>query len=216
VSLLYAGWDEHYGFQLYQSDPSGNYGGWKAVAIGAGNQAANNLLKADYKVGAIHQAYYRSDTMAWGHGWGCSQTRVGGTLNARAAAPKPVSGVKSARRLPAAAPNHRVPKPSYHYGIHGRAPAIPARLRMSPNNRHDAWRLTLPPHLQEDLTIAEALPLLIKVLAKTMDTSLSPEKVELSTLTKDGDTVQFKIYEADEMKPLLDAANEAKLADAAL
>ncbi len=41
--------DEHYGFQLYQSDPSGNYGGWKATAIGAGHQAANNLLKSDYK-----------------------------------------------------------------------------------------------------------------------------------------------------------------------
>jgi 20S proteasome subunit alpha 3 len=26
VSLLYAGWDEYYGFQLYHSDPSGNYG----------------------------------------------------------------------------------------------------------------------------------------------------------------------------------------------
>ncbi len=41
--------DEHYGFQLYQSDPSGNYGGWKAVAIGAGHQAAQNLLKSEYK-----------------------------------------------------------------------------------------------------------------------------------------------------------------------
>ncbi len=41
--------DEHYGFQLYQSDPSGNYGGWKAVAIGAGHQAANNQLKTDFK-----------------------------------------------------------------------------------------------------------------------------------------------------------------------
>jgi 20S proteasome subunit alpha 3 len=41
--------DEHYGFQLYQSDPSGNYGGWKAVAIGAGHAAANNLLKTDFK-----------------------------------------------------------------------------------------------------------------------------------------------------------------------
>lgn len=40
--------DEHYGFQLYQSDPSGNYGGWKATAIGAGHAAANNLLKTDY------------------------------------------------------------------------------------------------------------------------------------------------------------------------
>ena len=26
VSFLFAGWDEHYGFQMYQSDPSGNYG----------------------------------------------------------------------------------------------------------------------------------------------------------------------------------------------
>ena len=29
VSILYIGWDKHYGYQLYQSDPSGNYGGWK-------------------------------------------------------------------------------------------------------------------------------------------------------------------------------------------
>lgn len=37
VSLLYVGYDELYGFQLYQSDPSGNYSGWKATAIGANN-----------------------------------------------------------------------------------------------------------------------------------------------------------------------------------
>ena len=43
--------DEHYGWQLYQSDPSGNYGGWKAVAIGNGHAAAQNLLKTDYKEG---------------------------------------------------------------------------------------------------------------------------------------------------------------------
>uniref|UniRef100_A0A7S1WYT3 Proteasome subunit alpha type n=1 Tax=Tetraselmis chuii TaxID=63592 RepID=A0A7S1WYT3_9CHLO len=49
VSLLYAGWDEHHGFQLYHSDPSGNYGGWKATAVGANNQAAQNILKQDYK-----------------------------------------------------------------------------------------------------------------------------------------------------------------------
>lgn len=67
VSFLVAGWDEHYGFQLYQSDPSGNYGGelvrarafpfaathrgagWKATAIGANNQAAQTLLKDEYK-----------------------------------------------------------------------------------------------------------------------------------------------------------------------
>lgn len=49
VAFLFAGWDEHFGFQLYQSDPSGNYGGWKAKAIGANNQAAQSILKTDYK-----------------------------------------------------------------------------------------------------------------------------------------------------------------------
>ena len=41
--------DEDWGFQLYQSNPSGNYGGWKATAIGANKQAAQNLLKQDYE-----------------------------------------------------------------------------------------------------------------------------------------------------------------------
>ncbi|KAJ3699000.1 hypothetical protein LUZ61_002705 [Rhynchospora tenuis] len=49
VSFLFAGWDRNYGFQLYVSDPSGNYGGWKAAAIGANNQAAQSMLKQDYK-----------------------------------------------------------------------------------------------------------------------------------------------------------------------
>ena len=49
VSFLYAGWDRHFGFQLYHSDPSGNYGGWKATAIGANNKAAKSLLKAEYE-----------------------------------------------------------------------------------------------------------------------------------------------------------------------
>lgn len=49
VSFIYAGFDEHYGFQLYKSDPSGNYGGWKACSIGANNTAADSLLKTEYK-----------------------------------------------------------------------------------------------------------------------------------------------------------------------
>jgi len=49
VSLLVAGWDQHFGFQLYKSDPSGNYGGWKATSIGAGHQSAASLLKSEYK-----------------------------------------------------------------------------------------------------------------------------------------------------------------------
>ena len=49
VSFLYAGWDKHFGFQLYHSDPSGNYAGWKGTAIGANNSAAQSILKQEYK-----------------------------------------------------------------------------------------------------------------------------------------------------------------------
>lgn len=48
VAFLFAGYDEHFGFQLYQSDPSGNYSGWKATVIGANNQAGKSLLKNEY------------------------------------------------------------------------------------------------------------------------------------------------------------------------
>jgi len=50
VAFLFAGYDEHHGFQLYQSDPSGNYSGWKATVIGANNQAGKSLLKSEYKI----------------------------------------------------------------------------------------------------------------------------------------------------------------------
>ncbi len=50
VAFLFAGYDSHYGFQLYQSDPSGNYSGWKATVIGANNQAGKSLLKNEYGV----------------------------------------------------------------------------------------------------------------------------------------------------------------------
>merc|ERR1712228_109698 len=48
VSILYMGWDKHHGFQLYQSDPSGNYSGWKATCIGNNSMAAISMLKQDY------------------------------------------------------------------------------------------------------------------------------------------------------------------------
>lgn len=51
VSVLYAGWDEHHGFQLYCSDPSGNYGGWLATSVGASTQAAQSIMKQEYKAG---------------------------------------------------------------------------------------------------------------------------------------------------------------------
>mmetsp|Transcript_37206 Transcript_37206/g.68639 ORF Transcript_37206/g.68639 Transcript_37206/m.68639 type:complete len:252 (-) Transcript_37206:660-1415(-) len=50
VSFLVVGWDEYFGFQLYRSEPSGNYGGWKAAAIGNNSQNADSVLKSDYKI----------------------------------------------------------------------------------------------------------------------------------------------------------------------
>jgi len=49
VSFLFAGWDKNFGYQLYQSDPSGNYGGWQAAAIGQNNAAAQAILRTDWK-----------------------------------------------------------------------------------------------------------------------------------------------------------------------
>ncbi|KAK6204629.1 nucleophile aminohydrolase [Scheffersomyces amazonensis] len=49
VSFLYAGYDDRYQFQLFTSNPSGNYSGWRATSIGANNSAAQTLLKKDYK-----------------------------------------------------------------------------------------------------------------------------------------------------------------------
>ena len=49
VSFIYAGYDPRRQFQLYQSNPSGNYGGWKATSVGANNASAQSLLKQDYK-----------------------------------------------------------------------------------------------------------------------------------------------------------------------
>jgi len=49
VSFLFAGHDRIHQFQLYASDPSGNYSGWRAHCIGANNSTATSLLKQDYK-----------------------------------------------------------------------------------------------------------------------------------------------------------------------
>ncbi|ODQ78592.1 hypothetical protein BABINDRAFT_9353 [Babjeviella inositovora NRRL Y-12698] len=49
VSFIYAGYDDRYEFQLFTSNPSGNYSGWKATSIGANTSSAQTLLKNDYK-----------------------------------------------------------------------------------------------------------------------------------------------------------------------
>lgn len=49
VSLMYAGWDKMMGYQLYCSDPSGNYAAWNAHATGKNSATATSSLKDDYK-----------------------------------------------------------------------------------------------------------------------------------------------------------------------
>eukprot|EP00998_Keelungia_sp_KM082_P006552 NODE_2798_length_989_cov_64.598608_g2778_i0.p1 GENE.NODE_2798_length_989_cov_64.598608_g2778_i0~~NODE_2798_length_989_cov_64.598608_g2778_i0.p1 ORF type:complete len:271 (-),score=84.52 NODE_2798_length_989_cov_64.598608_g2778_i0:102-914(-) len=57
VSFLFAGWDVHDGFQLYHSDPSGNYSAWKAHAVGGNSSSAVSLLKQDWNDNLdMHQA----------------------------------------------------------------------------------------------------------------------------------------------------------------
>lgn len=45
---MYGGYDEVRGFQLYNSDPSGNYGAWRAHATGKGSVNAISTLKTEY------------------------------------------------------------------------------------------------------------------------------------------------------------------------
>jgi len=48
VSILFMGWDRVYNYQLFQSDPSGNFMGWKAMCIGSNSAAANSMLEQEY------------------------------------------------------------------------------------------------------------------------------------------------------------------------
>jgi len=48
VSLMYAGFDRVRGFQLYCSDPSGNYAAYKAHATGKNSVGSITTLKEDY------------------------------------------------------------------------------------------------------------------------------------------------------------------------
>jgi len=51
VSFLHAGWDPLHGYQLYHSDPSGNYAAWKANAVGQHTDNAQSVLKQEWKEG---------------------------------------------------------------------------------------------------------------------------------------------------------------------
>eukprot|EP00904_Undaria_pinnatifida_P007643 jgi/Undpi1/4008/HiC_scaffold_16.g07376.m1 len=49
VSMLLAGWDESRGLQLYKTDPSGNFGAFKAIAVGAGASRLSAELASGYR-----------------------------------------------------------------------------------------------------------------------------------------------------------------------
>jgi 20S proteasome subunit alpha 3 len=48
VAFMYAGYDDHFGFQLYRSDPDGVYKGWKANAMGANKSTAESILNEQW------------------------------------------------------------------------------------------------------------------------------------------------------------------------
>merc|ERR1719401_1086222 len=48
VSFLIAGYDKHYGFQLYDTNPSGNFNGWRAHAIGTNSNTAQATMRQDW------------------------------------------------------------------------------------------------------------------------------------------------------------------------
>merc|ERR1712151_182081 len=55
VAFLVAGYDEAHEFQLYHTDPSGNFSGWKAYAIGTNNNNAQQIMRQDWKEGMTTQ-----------------------------------------------------------------------------------------------------------------------------------------------------------------
>ena len=57
---------------------------------------------------------------------------------------------------------------------------------------------------ENETSLSEALDLAIKVLSKTLDmTKLTPEKIELATLTRENDKTQIKILPADQVRLLM-------------
>lgn len=51
VSFLLAGWDRFHGFQLYSTEPSGDYSAWSAYAVGQNDQVARSILKKEWTEG---------------------------------------------------------------------------------------------------------------------------------------------------------------------
>ncbi|AEA38807.1 26S proteasome SU (nucleomorph) [Cryptomonas paramecium] len=47
LSLIITGWDDSSGFQLFHTDPSGNYSSWQAIAVGRDNALNQDILNQE-------------------------------------------------------------------------------------------------------------------------------------------------------------------------
>ena len=66
------------------------------------------------------------------------------------------------------------------------------------NNWNAAVSMLKQEYKENETSLEEALDLSIKVLSKTLDmTKLTPEKIELATLTRENNKTQIKILPAD-------------------
>ena len=71
------------------------------------------------------------------------------------------------------------------------------------NNWNAAVSMLKQEYKENETSLSEALDLAIKVLSKTLDmTKLTPEKIELATLTRENDKTQIKILPADQVRAL--------------
>jgi len=58
---------------------------------------------------------------------------------------------------------------------------------------------------KEGVTLQEAKALSIKILSKTLDTTkLSPEKLEIATVTRDGKNTKMTVLKTEEVKKLIE------------
>ena len=68
------------------------------------------------------------------------------------------------------------------------------------NNWNAAVSMLKQEYKENETSLNDALDLSIKVLSKTLDmTKLTPEKIELATLTRENNKTQIKILPADKV-----------------
>ena len=64
---------------------------------------------------------------------------------------------------------------------------------------------------ENEMSLQDALDLSIKVLSKTLDmTKLTPEKIELATLTRENNKTMIKILPADNVEELIKKYEKAE------